>query len=148
MANQVEHVKGERNVADLFSRSTPTHSDLNSLLPHPESFVIDYMEMATEQQNDQDVQNVKNNNETGLRLEEVLLSNTGITILCDSSQGELRRIISKSMRFAVFRHFHSVSHPGIQAGIKLISCLIVWYDMRRNITRWTRECQQCARSKV
>ena len=64
MTNRVEHVKEERNVADVFSRPTPTHSDLNSILLHPESFVIDYIDMATEQQNDQDVQNLKNNNGT------------------------------------------------------------------------------------
>ena len=124
------------------------HSDLNSILPDPERFVIDYMEMASEQRNDQEVQNLKSNNGTGLRLEEVLLSDTGLTILCDNSQGRLRPVIPKSMRFAVFRHFHSTSHPGVRAGIKLISRLVVWYDMRRDITRWTRECQQCARSKV
>ena len=149
MTNRVEYVKGERNVADLFSRPVVSaHSDLNSILPDPESFVVDYMEMATEQHNDQEVQNLKNNNGTGLRLEEVLLSDTGLTILCDNSQGRLRPVIPKSMRFAVFRHFHSTSHPGVRAGIKLISRLVVWYDMRRDITRWTRECQQCARSKV
>ena len=78
MTNRVEYVKGERNVADLFSRPVVSaHSDLNSILPDPNSilpdperFVIDYMEMATEQHNDQEVQNLKNNNGTVLRLEE------------------------------------------------------------------------------
>ena len=145
MTNRVEYVKGERNVAGLFSRPVVSaHSDLNSILPDPERFVIDYMEMATEQHNDQEVQNLKNNNGTGLRLE-VLLSDTGLTILFDNSQGRLRPVISKSMRFAVFRHFNSTSHPGVRAGNKLIFRLAVWYDMRRNITRWTKE---CARSKV
>ena len=52
------------------------------------------------------------------------------------------------MRSEVFRHFRSGSHPGIKAGIRHIGCLVVWYDMRRDVTRWTRECQQCARSKI
>ena len=73
MTNRVEYVKIERNVADLFSRPVVSaHSDLNSTLPDPERFVIDYMEMATEQHNDQADQNLKNNNGTGLCLEEVL----------------------------------------------------------------------------
>ena len=91
MTNRVEYVKGERNVADLFSRPVVSaHSDLNSILPNSERFVIDYMEMATEQHNDQEVQNLKNNNVTGLCIEEVLLSDTGLTILCDNSRGRLR----------------------------------------------------------
>ena len=71
------------------------------------------MEMTTEQHNDQADQNLKNNNGTGIRLE-VLLSDTGPTILCDNSQGRLRPVIPKSMRFAVFRHFHSTSHPEVK----------------------------------
>ena len=103
MTNWVEYVKGERNVADLFRRPVVSaHSDLNSILRDPERFVIDYMEMTTEQHNDHEVQNLKNNNGTGLRLEEVLLSDNALTILCDNSQGRLRPVIPKSMRFAVF----------------------------------------------
>ena len=140
MTNRVETVKGEKNVANLFSRPVVSaHSDLNFILPDPERFVIDYMEMAAEQHNNQEVQNLKNNNGTVLRLEEVLLSDTGLTILCYNSQGRLRPVISKYMRFAVFRHFQSTSHPGVRAGIKLISRFVVWYDMRRDITRRTRE---------
>ena len=91
MTNRVEYVKGERNVAYLFSCPVVSaHSDLNSILPDPKRFVIDYMEMATEQHNNQEAQNLKNNNGTGFRLEEVLLSDTGLTILCDNSQGRLR----------------------------------------------------------
>ena len=68
MTNRVEYVKGERNVADLFSRPVVSaHSDLNSILPNPERFVIDYMEMTTEQHKNEEAQNLKNNTGTGLR---------------------------------------------------------------------------------
>ena len=148
MTNRVEHVKGIENVADLFSRPVPMHPDLSSVLPHPENSGIDYVEMATKQRDDSDIQRLKNNDKTNLHLVEVLLGNTDLTILCDDSQGRLRPVVPKSMHFRVFQHFHSISHPGIKAGVKLIGRIFVWYDMRRDITRWTRECQQCARSKI
>ena len=134
------------NVADLFSRPFEA-PQLNSILPNLDS-CLDYLEIANEQQGDLELQDLEHDENTNLCLKEVPVCETGVTLLCDDSQGRLRPVIPKSMRYTVFSHFHSGSHPGIKAGIKLISRLIVWYNMRRDITCWTRECQQCARSKI
>ena len=146
MTNRVEHVSGRDNVADLFSRPFEA-PQLNSILPNLDS-CLDYLEIANEQQSDLELQDLEHNENTNLCLKEVPISETGLTLLCDDSQGRLRPVIPKSMRYTVFSHFHSGSHPGIKAGIKLISRLVVWYNMRRDITCWTRECQQGARSKI
>ena len=104
--------------------------------------------MAEEQQSDLDLQNLKQNNTTSLLLKNLPLGETGATLLCDDSQGRLRPLVPKSMRRAVFQHFHSSSHPGIKSGTKSIGRLMVWRDMRKDIKQWTIECQACARSKV
>ena len=127
------------NVADLFSRPFEA-PQLNSILPNLDS-CLDYLEIANEQQSDLELQDLEHNESTNLCLKEVPICETGLTLLCDDSQGRLRPVIPKSMRYTVFSHFHSGSHPGIKAGIKLISRLVVWYNMRRDITCWTRECQ-------
>ena len=148
MTNKVEHVDGKENVADIFSRPIPPHPHLNAILPNPGTTGIDYIKVAAEQRDDSTLQSLRQDHRSGLRLKEVPLGDTGATLFCDDSQGRLRPYVPQSMCFAVFRHFHSGSHPGIQAGIKLISRLVVWYNMRGDITKWTRECQQCARSKI
>ena len=148
MTNDVRHVEGSKNVADIFSRPVPPHSDLNAILTCVKSPGIDYLKVAREQKGNVELQKIKFDESTSLHIKEVPLGDTDTTILCDDSQGRLRPVIPNSMRFKVFSHFHSGSHPGIKAGIKLISRMAVWYDMRRDITRWTRECQECARAKV
>ena len=109
---------------------------------------IDYLKMAEEQQSNLDLQNLKQNNTTSLLLKDVTLGETGATLLCDDSQRRLRPLVPKSMRRAVFQHFHSSSHPGIKSGTKSIGRLMVWRDMRKDIRQWTKECQACTRSKV
>ena len=144
MINKLKHVSGKENVADILSRPADPPL-LNSILPN--SAGIDYFKMAEEQQSDLDLQNLKQNT-TSLLLKDVPLGETGATLLCDDSQGRLRPLVSKSMRRAVFQHFHSSSHPGIKSGTKSIDRLMVWRDMRKDIRQWTKECQVCARSKV
>ena len=145
MTNKLKHVSGKENVADVLSRPADPPL-LNLILPN--SAGINYLKMAEEQQSDLDLQNLKQNNTTSLLLKYVPLGETGATLLCDDSQGRLRPLVPKSMRRAVFQHFHSSSHPGIKSGTKSIGRLMVWRDMRKDIRQWTKECQACARSKV
>ena len=113
MTNKLKHVSGKENVADIFSRPADPPL-LNSILSN--SAGIDYLKMAEEKQSDLDLQNLKQNNTTGLLLKDVLLGETGATLLCDDAQGRLRLFVPKSMRRAVFQHFYSSSHPGIKSG--------------------------------
>ena len=145
MTNDVRHVEGKECVADVFSRPIDPPA-FNAILPARPG--IDYEQIAKAQRLDPDLQETSLDNPTSLSLKKVPLGNTGIALLCDDSHGRLRPVIPSSMRLEVFRHFYSGSHPGIKAGIRNIGRLVVWYDNRRNTTRWTRECQQCARSEI
>ena len=44
--------------------------------------------------------------------------------------------------------YHSLSNPGIDATVKLVQRAFVWYNMKRNIANWVRECQACAKNKI
>ena len=145
MTNKLKHVSGKENVADVLSR--PADPPLLNSIP-PNSLGINYLKMAEEQQSDLDLQNLKQNNTTSLLLKDVPLGETGVTLLCDDSQGRLRPLVPKSMRPAVFQHFHSSSHPGIKSGTRSIGRLMVWRDMCKDIKLWIKECQACTRSKV
>ena len=150
MTNRVEYVKGERNVADLFSRPVVSaHSDLNSTLPDPERFVIDYMEMATEQHNDQEDQNLKKQQWNRYSLRRSIVERYWTDNFVRQFSRQIKTCHSQIHALCCISTFplHLTSRSK-KAGIKLICRLVVWYDMRRDITRWTRECQQCARSKV
>ena len=144
MTNKIKHVEGSNNVADLFSR--PIEPEINSILPRPNG--IDYLEMAHQQRLDAPLQQLVIDNTTSLILKHVPLGETGVTLLCDDSQGRLRPVVPSSMRHFVFRHFHSLAHPGVRPGTNIIRQLVVWPGMRADISKWTKECQQCARSKV
>ena len=109
---------------------------------------LDYLRLALAQRDDNETQQLRLQNSTSLRLVEVPLADHGISLLCDDSQSRLRPIIPQSLRFAVFQQFHSLSHPGIKTGVKLISERFAWTGMRKDIANFTKTCLQCAKSKV
>ena len=146
MTNQVEYVKVESNVADLPSRPI-VQPKLNAILPTT-SATINFLELAEAQANDSDLMELLSNNTTSLVLKQVPLAEHHTTILCDQSAGRLRPLVPQSWRHKIFQFYHSLSHPGIMASRKLIQRSFVWPDMRRDITKWVRECQQCARAKI
>jgi len=147
MTNQVEHVSGKSNVADIFSRiSQPL---INAILPNEPH--LDYLRIALAQRNDSFLEQLRKGDKcitTSLKPIQVPLAEHGISLLCDNSHPALRPIIPESMAFTVFRQYHSWSHPGAKTGIKLIGKRFVWHNMKRDICKWTKECQGCARAKI
>ena len=116
--NKFEHVKGEHNISDAISRPNNHIADLNNVLPTTKG--LGYLKLALAQRVDNETQQLRLQNSTSLRLVEVPLADHGISLLCDDSQSRLRPIIPQSLPFAVFQQFHSLSHPGIKTGVKLI----------------------------
>jgi transposase InsO family protein len=56
-----------------------------------------------------------------------------------------------SLKICVVRFFdslHSLSHPGANATVKLVSDRFVWPGIRRDCREWVRSCLACQRSKV
>jgi len=43
---------------------------------------------------------------------------------------------------------HKLAHPGVQATIKLISDRYIWFQMRKDIKTWVRNCEACQASKI
>ena len=74
-----------------------------------------------EKQSDLDLQKLKQNNTTSLLLKDVPLGETGATLLCGDSQGRLRPLVPKSMRWAVFQHFIPAPIPGLNPEPKALT---------------------------
>ena len=143
--NDVRHVAGPDNVADALLRPVEPPV-INAILPELPS--IDYLHVALAQRRDAEISLLRRDNDTSLDLEELPLADHGIHILCDVSQSSPRPVIPQSLRFRIFKIFHGLAHPGQQGSIKIISRIVVWKGMRKDIARWARECQECARAKV
>ena len=108
---------------------------------------LDYRAMATDQQDDPDIQNYRTAI-TNLRVEDVPFENGAFTLLCDVSTGVARPIVPESWREKVFDTVHSLSHPGARTTKKLVSSKFVWHGLGRQITNWARCCLPCQRAKV
>ena len=108
---------------------------------------LDYRAMATDQQNDPDIQNYRTaiNN---LSVEDVPFENGAFTLLCDVSTGVARPIVPENWRKQVFDTVHSLFHPGARTTKKLVSSKFVWHGLGRQITIWARCCLPCQRAKV
>ena len=107
----IQHVAGKSNVvADCLSRAVVGAVQLN----------LDYSRMAVDQAADPSVQALRSSN-TGLRLEEVLFSDTGAKLLCDVSTGQPRPVVPANWRRPVFEAVHSLSHPGRKPSSRLVS---------------------------
>ncbi|BHF70804.1 hypothetical protein SprV_0301385700 [Sparganum proliferum] len=107
----IRHIDGAKNeVADM--RSRPSLSSLQ--LSHG----IDLCAMVVEQQR---VGCPGDESVSGLRLKYVTLTTGSGTILCDVSTPFHRPFVPASMRRAVFRTLHGLSHPEIQASQKLLA---------------------------
>lgn len=69
-------------------------------------------------------------------------------LLCDNSTGTPRPFVPVSLRKAVFRALHDISHPGIRSTQRLLTARFVWPRINADVRKWARECEQCQRSKV
>ena len=56
--------------------------------------------------------------------------------------------IPEPFRFSVFKDQHNLSHPGIRTTRKLITSKYFWPSMNKNITKWTKACENCQRAKI
>ena len=108
---------------------------------------LDYSSMAVDQAADPSVQALKSS-DTGLRLEEVLFSDTGAKLLCDVSTGQPRPVVPANWRRPVFKAVHSLSHQGRKPSSGLVSEKFVWHGLKRDVRAWVDTCTACQRAKV
>ena len=134
----VRHLEGKANVvADALSRV-----EIDSAAP---SLGIDFRELAKAQRQDPETRAARTAI-SGLRLQDVDMG--GAMLLCDVSQGRPRPWVPDPFRRTVFQAFHNLSHPGARATGRLVAERFVWHGLKRDTTKWARECLACQRSKI
>lgn len=132
----IRHISGKDNiVADTLSRV--------EALSQP----IDLIQLAKSQQNDPELKSLLNG-ETSLRLRKTSVPGTTIELYCDDSLEALRPFVTKPLRHQVFESLHSLSHPGANATVKLVSQRYVWPGIRKDCREWTKTCYPCQKSKI
>lgn len=138
-STDITHVSGKNNVvADCLSRNAVNDVTLG----------LDFLAMARDQSQSPDIQAYRNATASGLSLVDVQVTEYGPTMLCDVSTGQPRPIVPPHYRRTVFNIIHGLSHPGKRTTKKLIAQKYVWPGMRKQVTKWTAECQTCQRSKI
>ena len=136
----IRFVKGEHNpVADALSRIA-----VSAVSPPA---AVDFASLAAAQQADAETQSYLNHPDSALRLQSLALPGSAAPVLCDAATLPARPFVPLQFR-AVFDSLHGLSHPGIRASNRLIAARFVWPHMHRDITAWTRTCEQCQRAKV
>ena len=89
--------------------------------------------MAQAQADDHETQCLKAG-VTNLKLMDVLLDgDDNLTLLCDSSQGNIRPVVPESFRHEIFNLIHNLSHPGARFTCKLVSARFVWKGLNRDV---------------
>ena len=69
-------------------------------------------------------------------------------MLCDVSTGKYRPLVPDGFRKLIFDALHSLSHPGAQPTIRLISERFVWPGLCRDVRDWCCQCHPCQASKI
>ena len=72
----------------------------------------------------------------------------GNVIMGDESLSSFRPWLPPGFRRGAFRGLHELAHLGVRATLKLVRDCYVWHSLVKDVTRWTKECVQCQRSKV
>ena len=140
--SDIRHVKGEDNTAaDALSRIGTIKENLST--------TVDFNAIANAQHDDEELRQLKSSpSPSSLDLQPVPLPTSNSTIMCDVSTGVPRPFVPAKFRRVVFDALHSLSHPGIRATCRLLTARYVWPSINKDVTHWTRACQQCQRSKV
>ena len=134
----VLHHEGKRNqAADALSRA-PIVDSVSS---------ISFEEIAHAQKDSTDIKYARTSI-SGLKLQDVTLTENGPKLLCDMSLGHPRPLIPPPLRRRVFESIHNLSHPGAKATRRLIAQRFVWHRMSTDVRQWCRECIACHSSKI
>lgn len=137
--SDIRYIKGSSNlIADALSRHHLNY------IANPLSF--SWCEIAKAQKDDPDLARCQTS--SSLKLQEFPLPDGDGHIICDTTTGKPRPFVPSRFRRDIFTHFHSISHPGVRATVRLIADRYVWPYMNRDLRLWTRSCVPCQRSKV
>ena len=134
----IRHVQGKDNsVADTLSRATISEVQLG----------IDYLAMATAQQEDAEVQAYRTTS-SSLQLKDIPFGAQGVTLLCDMSTSRARPIVPAGWRRQIFDSIHGLSHPPVRTTRRLIASKFIWNGMEKQIGLWAKQCIACQSFKI
>lgn len=137
----IVHIKGDMNVvADALSRVQ--HVDAITM---PCSF--NSKDIAEEQASDSELQTLLSEG-SALKLQKFTLDDTEKPLYCDTSTGEIRPYLPRTLRRRAFSLVHNVAHVGGKATSRQLRSRFVWPGLDKEATDWARSCIQCQRSKV
>ncbi len=68
-----------------------------------------------------------------LRIQRVNIA--GAEMICDVSSGAVRPVVPAAFQQTVFATVHGLSHPGIKATRRMISCHFVWHGCAADVSR-------------
>lgn len=135
----IRHVSGQDNVvADTLSRVATIDCPT----------VLDYAELAREQQHDTYVLKILHTDNATDCLQKIMLPESGIFIYCNLSNGRIRPYLTDKFRRIAFDAVHNLSHPGVRTTRKLVQDRFYWPSMNCDVGNWAKTCIQCQRSKV
>lgn len=136
-STDIRHVAGSDNVvADALSR-----------IEEIKDSCLDFRKLADSQQFDEELQAFRQQNKS-LQLKQIQVPGADTTILCDVSTTTARPFITGPFRKAVFDSVHNLSHPGIDATVKLVTQRFVWPSVKADCRKWARCCLQCQQTKI
>ena len=137
----IQHVAGTDNVlADALSRGS-----INDVA---QSFPVDFTTLATDQETDVELQQLRSSSTTALQLQLITAPGSPVSLWCDVSTGTSRPYVTPAFRQSVFESVHHLAHPGTRATHKLIANRFVWSGMGKDISALVRNCVQYQRVKI
>lgn len=141
-STDIRHVPGTENVtADFLSR-------INQI----SETGINFEEIATDQQSDEELTKLILNNSgcegNSLKLQKIIIPGSTTAMYCDISNNFVRPYITLKYRTSIISKMHNISHPGVRATTKLVKQRFVWPGLRRDCARFVRNCLSCQRCKT
>lgn len=136
-STDIQHISGKDNVvADALSRIDAVDAPL------------DFEALAASQQDDQELQELRQRNDSGLILRQVNIPGSNTAIFCDVSTQIVRPYLTAPFRRQAFDSIHGLSHPGVKATTRNVRQRFVWPAVNEDCRTWARACIPCQRSKV
>ena len=139
--DDIRHIKDTSNTADALSRITSVSNRTDD--------TINFDDLAQAQQNDEELQELLHSNrDTTLKWQDFPLPTSDVMMTFEMSTGKPRPYVPLEYRRRIFNNLHNLSHPGIVASQKLVTARYIWPSINKDVRTWTRNCQQCQRSKI
>lgn len=105
-------------------------------------------EIAKLQESDNELQHYLQSADTSLRLVQMPILDSSMSIYCDISKQFPRPFVPQPLRRAIFDKVHNMSHSSCRPTTRQIASIYVWPKMNSNIKTWCKTCTNCQRSKV